>query len=587
MHLGSCVHRYTSPSPISCRVRIMIFKKQYNRRHKDIDPDEIFLDSKNLPNFNQQQFEGRLEKAIPKSSIYFLEIFFVVVALAFIYKVGNLQIRHGEAYFTKSQNNTLSQQPIFADRGLIYDRNGVQLAWNTWNASDPAKFSPPLRSYITDPGFGLLLGYVSSPAVDSAGHYWQDSFIGRDGVEKSYNTDLTGQNGVHITETDVSGKVQSENVVSEPTPGKNVTLSIDAGIQEQMYKSIVAMAENSSFSGGAGVLMDIKTGELLALTSYPEYNPTILSAGQDKATISQYFSDSRKVFLNRALSGLYTPGSIVKPFIGYGALAENVVSPLKQIFANGSISVPNPYVANKPTIFKDHGSFGFVDMEQAIELSSDVYFYEIGGGYQGQPGLGIANIDTYMKDFGIGQKTGIDLGGEKDGIIPSPAWKAKTFNNEPWRLGDTYNTSIGQYGFQVTPIQMVRAVAGIANDGVMPTPHIRLDDTTMNAKTTVIPVNTTDMQVIKEGMRMVVTGGTGRALNLPSVAVAAKSGTAQVGLGNTNTNSWIVGFFPYDNPKYAFAVLMERGPKAASGNATQVMSEVINYMSVYKSSYLQ
>jgi penicillin-binding protein 2 len=333
--------------------------------------------------------------------------------------------------------------------------------------------------------------------------------------------------------------------------------------------------------------MDIKTGELLALTSYPEYNSTILSAGQDKNTISGYFSDSRKVFLNRAVSGLYTPGSIVKPFIAYGALAENIISPLKTIFANGSISIPNPYDPTKNTIFNDHGSFGAVNMEQAIELSSDVYFYEIGGGYQSQPGLGITNIDKYMQEFGIGQKTGIDLGGEKDGVIPSPAWKAKTFKGEPWRLGDTYNTSIGQYGFQVTPVQMVRAVAGIASDGVLPTPHVRLDDTTMDAKTTVVPVDPTDMQVIKEGMRMVVTGGTGRALNLPSVAVAAKSGTAQVGLGNTNTNSWIVGFFPYDNPKYAFAVLMERGPKAASGNATEVMSEVIKYMSVYKSSYLQ
>ncbi len=565
----------------------MTSKKRYNRRHKDIDPDEIFLDSKNLPNFNRQQFEGRLEKAIPKQSIYILEFFFAVITLIFIYKVSSLQVVRGEAYFQKSQNNTLSQQPIFADRGLIYDRDGVQLAWNTWNASDSDKFSPPLRSYINDRGFGLLLGYVSSPAVDSSGHYWQDAFIGRDGVEKAYNTELTGQNGVHITETDVSGAVQSENVVSQPTPGQNITLSIDAGIEEQMYKSIVAMAENSSFSGGAGVLMDIKTGELLALTSYPEYNSTILSDGADKKTISEYFSDSRKVFLNRALSGLYTPGSIVKPFIGYGALAENVITPSKQIFANGSISVPNPYAPSKPTIFKDHGSFGFVNMQQAIELSSDVYFYEIGGGYQGQQGLGINNIDKYVQSFGIGQKTGIDLGGEKEGIIPSPAWKAKTFNNEPWRVGDTYNTSIGQYGFQVTPIQMVRAVAGIANNGVMPTPHVRLDDTAMNVKTTVIPVNADDMQVIREGMRMVVTGGTGRALNLPSVAVAAKSGTAQVGFGNTNTNSWIVGFFPYDNPKYAFAVLMERGPKAASGNATQVMSEVINYMSVYKSNYLQ
>jgi len=326
---------------------------------------------------------------------------------------------------------------------------------------------------------------------------------------------------------------------------------------------------------------------LLALTSYPEYNSNILSSGSDKKTINSYFSDSRKVFLNRALSGLYSPGSIVKPFIGYGALAENIISPLGQIFANGSISVPNPYFPDKKTIFKDHGTFGYVNMPKAIALSSDVYFYEIGGGYQDQKGLGIVNIDKYAHMFGISDKTGIDLGGEKSGIIPTPEWKAKTFKGDAWRVGDTYNTSIGQYGFQVTPIQMVRAVAGIASMGIIPTPHLRLADTSYESKITTLDIDKNKMKVIHDGMRRAVTEGTAQALNLSSVKVAAKSGTAQVGLGNTNTNSWIVGFFPYENPKYAFAILMERGPKSASGNATQVMSEVIDYMSVNTPDYLK
>jgi penicillin-binding protein 2 len=195
--------------------------------------------------------------------------------------------------------------------------------------------------------------------------------------------------------------------------------------------------------------MDIKTGELLALASYPEYNPTTLSLGQDKKTINGYFSDKRKVFLNRAVSGLYTPGSIVKPFIAYGALAEDVISPFKQIFSNGSISIPNPYFPDKKSTFKDHGSFGYVDMERALAVSSDVYFYEIGGGYQDQKALGIVNIDKYARMFGIAEKTGVDLGGEKVGIIPTPEWKAKTilqthktyFKREydyNYRTGDLY-----------------------------------------------------------------------------------------------------------------------------------------------------
>ena len=564
----------------------MSFHINHKKIKRNIDPDEIFLDSKNLPNFNTQQFEGRIEKPIPKSSIFILGLFFSICAIIFIFKLGSLQIVKGEAYFKKSENNTLMKEPIVALRGLIYDRNSTMLAWNSWSKEDADKVSVPQREYLSG-GFGLLLGYVSSPAKDSSGRYWQDTFIGKDGIEKYYNDNLTGTNGVRITETDVSGAVQSENIVTPPKAGIDLKLSIDSKIQKKMYESISSMAQQVSFSGGAGALMDIKTGELLALTSYPEYNPSILSAGTDKKTINSYFSDKRKVFLNRALSGLYSPGSIVKPFIGYGALAENVISPQKQIFANGSISVPNPYFPDKKTIFKDHGTFGYVDIIKAIAISSDVYFYEIGGGFQDQKGLGIVNIDKYAHMFGISDKTGIDLGGEKSGIIPTPEWKAKTFKGDAWRVGDTYNTSIGQYGFQVTPIQMVRAVAGIASMGTIPTPHLLLGDKTYESKITTLDIDKDKMKVIQAGMRSAVIDGTAQALNLPSVKVAAKSGTAQVGLGNTNTNSWIVGFFPYENPKYAFAILMERGPKAASGNATRVMSEVVDYMSVYTPEYFK
>ncbi len=565
----------------------MKFHINHNYIKRDIAPDEIFLDSKNLPEFNIQQFEGRLEKAIPKRSIFTIGLVFFICALIFIFKLSNLQIIKGEAYLKKSENNTLMKQPIFADRGLIYDRNDVVLSYNSWSNDDINKFSSPTRSYINDSGFSLLLGYVSSPAKDSSGNYWQDSFIGKDGVEKSYDTILNGKNGVRITETDVKGEIQSENIVSPPISGTNLKLSIDSRIQKKMYDSIVSMASNASFSGGAGVVMNVKNGEILAMTSYPEYSSNVITKGEDKKVISNYFTDNRKVFLNRPISGLYTPGSIVKPFVAYGALADNVITPIKQILSNGSISIPNPYFPEKKSIFKDHGSFGYVDMKKAIAISSDVYFYEIGGGFEGQRGLGILNIDKYAKMFGIADKTGIDVGSEKSGIVPTPDWKLKTFKNDMWRVGDTYNTAIGQYGFQVTPLSMTRAVAGIATMGLIPTPHILRDDKSFENKNEIIPIDKDKMKVIQEGMRMAVTEGTATALNLSSVKVAAKSGTAQIGFGNTNTNSWIVGFFPYDNPKYSFAILMERGPKEASGNATRVMSEVVDFISVYTPEYLQ
>jgi penicillin-binding protein 2 len=484
----------------------------------------------------------------------------------------------GESLFKKSENNILRKQPIFSDRGLIHDRNDIPLVWNTWDQTDVNRFSFPTRTYYKEEGFSLLLGYTSAPAKDSSGNFWQENFIGKDGVEKAYNTELTGINGEKITQTDVKGVVQSENVVLDSIPGENIKLSIDARIQKKMYDAVKEMAHNSSFTGGAGVIMDVTNGEIISLVNFPEYDSSILSSGQDKKTISGYFSDKRKVFLNRTISGLYAPGSIVKPFIGYAALVENIISPTKLIFANGSISVPNPYFPGKKTIFKDHGVFGSVDMRKAIAISSDVYFYEIGGGFQDQKGLGISKINSYMRFFTIGDKTGIDISTEKQGNIPNPEWKAKTFKGESWYLGDTYNTSIGQYGFQVTPLNMVRSVAILANGGTILTPHVRLGDKEMESKKETIELDPKHLKVIREGMRDVVTDGTGLALNLKSVKVAAKSGTAQVGYGNTNTNSWIIGFFPYEKPRYAFVVMMERGPKEASGNATRVMSQVIDYM---------
>ncbi len=565
-------------------MKLRFFKNKY--RDVEIAPDEIFLDSKNLPNFNTQQFEGRIEKPIGKQVVVLLGVFFLFFGGAFIWKLGVLQIHQGEAYLKKSESNTLAKQPIFADRGLIYDRNGKLLAWNTWDIQS-GKFEAPTRTYTSLSGFAHVLGYVSVPAKDAKGVYWQDGFIGKDGVEKFYDKRLQGKNGVRITETDVKGVVQSENIVSPPSPGDALYLSVDADIQNKLYSYIADMSRSVGFSGGAGVLMEINSGEVLALTSYPEYNPAVLSLGKDKQVISGYLTDNRKVFLNRAVNGLYTPGSIVKPFVGYGALVENVISPFKVILSNGSIEIPNPYFPEKKSVFKDHGVFGYVDMKKAIAVSSDVYFYAIGGGFKDQKGLGIVKIDDYARIFGIASKTGIDLSGEKEGNIPTPEWKIKTFKGDPWRVGDTYNTSIGQYGFQVTPIQMVRATASIVNGGNLVTPHLLHNDKDMEKKKSTIKIDEEKMKYIREGMRMAVTEGTAMSLNLPNVKVAAKSGTAQVGLGNTNTNSWIIGFFPYENPKYAFVVMMERGPKAASGNATRVASQMIDYMTIYKPEYFK
>jgi penicillin-binding protein 2 len=403
------------------------------------------------------------------------------------------------------------------------------------------------------------------------------------GSELQFDAMLSGTNGNKIIETDALGNIVEESIVARPHDGDNLTLSIDSRIQEALFKYIKSTAQDRGFLGGAGVIMDVNTGEIVALTSYPEYSPHILTQGTDSAQIAAYSKDSSNPFLDRAVGGLYTPGSIVKPFVAIGALMEGVVTPDTQILSTGSISVPNPYAPGVFSVFNDWKAHGWVNVRQALAVSSDVYFYEVGGGFQGQKGIGIANIEKYIRMFGIGSPTDIALPGEATGTIPNPAWKKEVFG-EDWLLGDTYHTAIGQYGFQTTPIQMVRAVAAIANGGTLLVPEIM--HSAESARTNVsVPENT--LQVVREGMRQSVTAGTAAGLNVPYLAVASKTGTAEVGLTKQKLNSWATGFFPYDHPRYAFAVVMERGPHENTIGGVFVMRQLFDWMSIYAPEYFE
>jgi penicillin-binding protein 2 len=561
-----------------------IFKKnKIKSKNTFVEPDEIFLDSKNIQNFDRQQFEGRIERPIPKKTIWILGSIFLLFVVIFGGRLTYLQIQKGGTYLKRSQNNVLEKAIIFTDRGIIYDRNKVELAWN----SNTDGTSLPMRAYLS-PGFSHLLGYVSYPSQDSSGNYWQGEFIGKDGLEKQYNDGLKGENGSKIIETDAVGKIYSENIVDAPKQGTDLVTTVDSRIQKELFTLIQNLSASRTFTGGAGVIMNAQNGELITSTSFPEYNSETLSLGKDVATINSYITDSRKVFLNRDISGLYVPGSIVKPFFALGALNEGVIDPNTKILSTGSISIPNPYDPTQKTVFKDWKVNGWVNMMQAIAVSCDVYFYEVGGGYQNQKGLGIANLEKYAGLFGFGSTTGIDLPGEKSGTIPSPAWKAINFKSDPtWRIGDTYHTAIGQYGFQVTPMEMVRAVASIANEGKLLTPHLILNDTQKEKEFTTLNFPQADFSVVQEGMRDAVSTGTAVALNVSYVEVAAKTGTAQLGVSKNKVNSWVVGFFPYQNPKYAFAIMMEAGPNTNEVGASSVMRQLLDWMSVNTPEYFQ
>jgi penicillin-binding protein 2 len=559
-----------------------IFRRGGRKRYKDIDPDEILLDSQNLPEFDTHQFEGRIEKPIGKSVFSIISFCIILIGMSFTYKLWRLQITQGEGFRTRSDNNNIHSTTIFADRGVVYDRNLVPLVWNTIN---PKSSDFSLRVYATSTGLSTILGYVKYPTKDSSGFYYKDKFDPKDGIEKIYNDHLSGRDGKKIIETDVKGNVISESLVEPPRDGENLNMTIDIRLQRKLRESLLDIEGRAGYKGGAGIIMDVHTGEVLASSNFPEYSSQTMTDGSDVEQITSWITSKNHPFLNRTIDGLYTPGSIMKLFVAMGVLDQGVISPEKQILSTGSISIPNPFFPDKSSTFMDWKAHGLVDLRHAIAVSSNVYFYEVGGGYQGQKGIGIANIEKYSRMFGFGTTTGIDFPGELSGTIPNPEWKVKNFNGDPWRVGDTYNTAIGQYGFQVSPVQVVRAVAAIANNGTLLIPTFikgQIPKASWN-----INLNPDFYKIVKEGMRLGVTSGTSQAINLPFVEVASKTGTAQIGVNKDEVNSWVVGFWPYENPHYAYAVVMERGSKNNQFGAVLVMRDFFDWLGIYSSDYLK
>ena len=555
----------------------------------EIDPEDVFLDSQNLSSLNIDQMEGQLEKPLEKHVFYVFIAVIIFVLGAYGVRLYSMQIVRGDMYEEKAENNHLKRFPLFPLRGTISDRNGELLAWNTLgnyvyknnSGTSTEKVLTddiPMRVYTKTSGFSHLLGYVSYPKRDASGNFWQNEYLGKDGVEKQYQTELQGIQGERIIAINVQHEIEAENVVVYPVHGTNIQLTIDKGVQAKLYERMEALARKASYTSGAGVIMNIHTGEILAMTSYPEYNNNMMTNAKTKEEnkqINEDLLDKRHKFLDRVVGGLFTPGSTVKPFIALAALAENVITPEKEIFSSGQLVIKNRY-GGPDTIFKDWKAHGYTDMRKAIEESSDEYFYQVRGGCKDQKGLGIEKINQYAQVFGFGTTTGIDMPREENGTIPSPEWKKNLFG-EDWLVGNTYHTSIGQYGFQLTPLELVRGVAAIANGGYLVTPHVRAGLVTSS---TSLDLSSENLKVVQEGMHMVVhgTGRTAKLLNIPGVDVAGKTGTAELGVSKQLVNSLITGYFPYDDPKYAFVVVMEKGSRNNPYSSVFIMKETIEWM---------
>ncbi|HEY4512629.1 MAG TPA: penicillin-binding transpeptidase domain-containing protein [Candidatus Paceibacterota bacterium] len=561
-----------------------LFKRFKGRKEKLksilVNPDEIFLDSSNIPSFNHDQFEGRIETPIPKTYLVILKSLFLFMVLVFAARGVFLQITKGDYYFTRASTNNLKKEVIFSHRGIIADRNDKLLAWNV--ESEDNDFDR--RSYIDKPGFANVLGFVKYPARDSKGNFYSFSSAGQDGIEKYFDQKLAGENGAKLSEVSVKGEIESQSTLEPPVNGEKINLSIDTDVQSAFYRNIADAVEQSGFVGGTGVIMNAKTGEVLAMVSYPDYDSQLMTEGSDNESIKSILSNKRQPFLDRAVTGLYAPGSIVKAYLALGVLQENIIDPGKFIHTIGYISIPNPYDKDSPSIFKDWKNHGDVDLKRALSVSSDVYFYMVGGGYQGQKGLGILKIEEYMKKFLFGTATEGFFEGPA-GTIPSPEWKKKTFDGDIWRIGDTYHTAIGQYGFQVTPLQVARAMTGIANEGIIVSPTIIKNE--QGTTTSLIGIDKNNFKIVKEGMRMAVTDGTAIALNISGIDVAGKTGTAELGSAKQRVNSWVEGFFPYEDPKYTFAVVLENGPASYAVSAMQAMGHTLSWITENTDEYVK
>ncbi len=556
-----------------------LFRKKYRA---PVELDEVLLDASNIPAFNQARLEGKRELPIPARSVYVVGAVALIISLGFLSKIFSLQVTKGAEFNAIAENNSVSEAVIIAERGVIYDRNNELVVWNEVDERGIHDF--PIRAYTDRLGLGQVLGYVSYPKKDSRGFYFRTEYLGRSGVESAYDDSLRGKNGSKIVIVDALQKVVGEHAISGTEVGNPVTLSIDAGLSEAMYQIISTSSAQAGFRSGAGAIMDIYTGELIAMTSFPTYDPEVMADGHEIDTIEAYNNDDRLPFLNKVVSGAYTPGSIVKPFVAYAALAEKVIDPMKKVVSTGEIVIPNPYNPSNPSRFTDWRAHGVMTMREAIAFSSNVYFYIIGGGYGDQKGLGITKMAEYYRLFGLGSTTGIAIASEQAGVVPDPAWKKEVFNDD-WRLGDTYFTAIGQFGFLTTPIQMLRAYSAIANGGMLVEPHVIRGG---QGSVTNLALDKDYLQIIHEGMRKTVNfdGGTARALDRKDVAIAAKSGTAEVGAGNAYVNSWAAGFFPYEEPRYAFILMMDKAPRSNALGATRIMGDVVEWMSKNRPEYL-
>lgn len=454
----------------------------------------------------------------------------------------------------------LSHENLLILEAKINELDGCRIQQNT------------ARSYPYGNILSEILGYIGRINKDEYSEsfgYSINDYIGKIGLEKYYEQELRGVPGKLKKIKNASGNEEGIELISDPELGKNLVLNIDANLQEKVYKSLEKSINNVGAKKGAAVALDPKTGAVLVLVSFPSYDNNLFSGGISFEDFNLIESDPNQPLFNRAIQAQYPTGSTIKPFEAAGALQENIISPVKKINDIGYIEIKSKYDPNTVYRFGGIKPHGWVDMREAIAVSSNIYFYTVGGGYGDQQGLGPARIKKYLELFGWGSKTGIDLPGEFKGFIPTPEWKQQKIK-EQWWDGDTYNLSIGQSYLTVTPLQVAVAYSAIGNGGTVYKPQIlnsvisslELAEQPLKTFTPEIIrenfISTENLEIIREGMRDCVEKpyGSCALLNSLPVEIAAKTGTAETGRDGYY-NAWVSTFAPYEEPEIVFVATIE------------------------------
>ncbi len=495
-----------------------------------------------------------------------------VARLAAILRMGEAQIRERIARRTPLRPAVIKADASLEDVAAIEARR-LELP-------EARVEAVPLRSYPLAAAAAHSLGRVGEITERQLqGGEFSDlrpgDLVGQAGIELGYNRSLMGVDGARRIVVNSRGvEVNEAEPRRPPTPGPGLGLTLDADLQRVAERALAGRS-------GAVVALDPRTGDILAMTSTPAYDPNVFTTGIQVSLWQKLTRDPEKPLLNRVIQGVYAPGSVFKIVTAIAALEEGLISPSTTYFCAG-------YVRFYNRTFRCHRGegHGAVDLHRAIAGSCNAYFYNVG------VGLEIRRIHSYATLMGLGSATGVDLPGESSGLVPSPQWKLRV-QKAPWYPGETVSVAIGQGQVSVTPLQLARLAALVANGGRLVTPHlVRMERGELKRwpEPKDLGLKPRNIAVIKRAMRSVVDGGTGWRAMLPGLLVAGKTGSAQV-VGHDRLarsgdapgmrpHGWFVAFAPSDDPTIAVAALVEHGGSGGEAAAPVVRELLMQFFGI-------